>query len=99
MSSTAADNGHTRNEIIIVLCLQSFSFLVYTASLTYVTLKIKGHMMTRFMIMLLLFAVVFSVRLILDVLRVIFNNDESKIEQNKNILHILLMVHDIFSKL
>ena len=71
MDSIDIDKDESHFQKLILLCIQSFSFMVYTVSLIYVLVKVKKHIMTRFALMLALFALVFSVRLTVDIFRVV----------------------------
>ena len=59
-------------QTVIILSLQSVTFIFYSICFSFVMWKLKGEIMTRLKIVLILFALAFFVRMILDILRIIY---------------------------
>lgn len=94
--SDMTDKDDTFAQTILVLSLQSFSFIVYMICLAFVIWKIQGHIMGKIIIMLVLFALVFSVRVTLDILRTVYiESGPAYVVATK----IMRLLRDIFTKL
>ena len=73
--------------------------ILFFVVMTYVSCKVKGHILKRFTIMMIIFALVFTARFILDLLRSLYLGQTELSDEYKASLGVIRLLRDIFSNM
>ena len=79
----------------LILSLQCITFTVFSTCLAFVVWKLKANIMGRLSLMLAIFALIFLIRLVLDLLRIVYFDED----RHSLPITIMKICHETFTKL